>query len=75
MDLFTIEVEFVSGINQGQVRIFSNLSVIQVFDIHESFSLKILRESNIYVKANFKPLKRITIEEFIYNIWFVSILK
>lgn len=68
MDLFTIEVEFVSGINKGQVWTFSNLSIIQVFDIHESFSLKIIRESDIYVKANFKPLRRITIEDFIYNI-------
>lgn len=68
MDLFNVEVEFECGKDKGQVWIFCNLNLIQVLEIHESFSLRIIRESNIFVRRNQNQSKRIPIEELIYNI-------
>lgn len=68
MDLFIVEVEFNEGKNKGQVWKYCNLNLIQVLDLHESFSLSIIRESNIYVQMCLENSKRITIEELIFNI-------
>ena len=68
MDLFIVEVEFNEGKNKGQVWKYCNLNLIQVFDLHESFSLGIIRESNIYVQMCLENSKRITIEELIFNL-------
>jgi len=68
MDQFIVEVEFNEGKNKGQVWKYCNLNLIQVLDLHESFSLSIIRESNIYVQMCLENSKRITIEELIFNI-------
>lgn len=68
MDLYIVEVEFETGKNCGQIWKFCNLNLIQIFDLHESFSLSIIRESNIFVKMCHENSKRITIEELIYNV-------
>ena len=68
MDLFIVEVEFNEGKNKGQVWKYCNLNLIQVIDLHESFSLGLIRESNIYVQMCYKNSKRITIEELIFNL-------
>ena len=48
MDLFIVEVEFYTGKNCGQICKFYNLNFIQVFDLHESFSLSIIRKDVPY---------------------------
>lgn len=68
MDLFIVVVEFEAGKNLGQIWKFFNLNLIQVFELHESFSLRILRESNIYIHLNNEQSKRISIDEFIFNL-------
>ena len=68
MDLFIVEVEFNEGKNKGQVWKYCNLNLIQVLDLHESFSLCIIRETNIYVQMCLENSKRITIEELIFNL-------
>lgn len=68
MDLFIVEVEFNEGKYKGQVWKYCNLNLIQVLDLHESFSLSIIRESNIYVQMCLENSKRITIEELIFNL-------
>ena len=68
MDLFIVIVEFEAGKNLGQIWKFYNLNLIQVHELHESFSLRILRESNIYVHLNNEQSKRVSIDEFIFNL-------
>ena len=68
MDLFIVEVEFEAGKNLGQIWNFCNLNLIQVLDLHDSFSLSIIRESNIYVRMCHETSKRISIEELIFNL-------
>lgn len=68
MDLFIVEVEFEVGKNKGQVWKYCNLNLIQVLDLHESFSLSIIRESNIYVRMCHETSKRILIEELIFKL-------
>lgn len=68
MDLFIVEVEFNEGKNKGQVWKYSNLNLIQVLDLHDSFSLSIIRESNIFVQICLEDSKRIPIEELILNL-------
>lgn len=68
MDQFIVKVEFIEGKNNGQVWKYCYLNLIQVIDLHESFSLSIIRESNIYVQMCHENSKRITIEELIFNL-------
>lgn len=68
MDQFIVEVEFKTGKNYGQIWKFCNLDLIQVIDLHESFSLSIIRESNIFVQMCNINSKRIKIEELLFNI-------
>lgn len=68
MDLFIIEVEFVDGKNKGQVWKYCYLNLIQVLELHDSFSLSIIRESEIYVQMCLENSKRLTIEELLYNL-------
>ena len=68
MDLFIVEVEFNEGKNKGQVWKYCYLNFIQVIDLHESFSLSIIRDSNIYVEMCHENSKRITIEELIFKL-------
>lgn len=67
MELFIVEVEFLVGKNKGQVWKYYNLNIIQVHELHATFSLQMIRECNIFVKVNYEPSKRISIEEFIYH--------
>lgn len=67
MDLFIVEVEFQEGKNKGQIWKYFDLNIIQVNELHASFSLQIIRDSIIFVKVNYEPSKRISIEEFIYH--------
>lgn len=66
MDLFIVEVEFIKGIIKGQIWEYRNLNIIQVCELHETFPIQIIRGSNIYVKVNYEPSKRVSIEEFIF---------
>ena len=68
MDLFIVEVEFYDGRNKGQVWKYCNLNLIQVLDLHDSFSLSIIRESNIFVQICLEDSKRIPIEDLILNL-------
>jgi len=68
MDLFIVEVEFIVGKNIGQVWKYCNLNLFQVLDLHESFTLQILRESNIYIQLISESSKKISIEDFLFNI-------
>jgi len=68
MDLFIVEVEFVDGKNKGQVWKYCYLNLIQVLELHDSFSLSIIRESEIYVQMCLENSKRLTIEELLYNL-------
>lgn len=67
MELFIVEVEFLIGKNKGQVWKYYNLNIIQVYELHATFSLQMIQECNIFVKVNYEPSKRISIEEFIYH--------
>lgn len=67
MDLFIVEVEFHKGKNKGQVWKYPNLNIIQVCKLHEKFPIQIIYESRIFVKVNYEPSKRISIEEFIFH--------
>lgn len=68
MDLFIVEVEFNDGKNKGQVWKYCYLNLIQVLDLHDSFSLSIIRESNIFVQICLEDSKRIPIEDLILNL-------
>ena len=68
MDLFIVEVEFYDGKNKGQVWKYHNLNLIQVLDLHDSFSLNVIRESNIFVQICLEDSKRIPIEDLILNL-------
>lgn len=66
MELFTVEMEFIKGVNKGKTWEYHNLNIIQVCELHETLPIQIIRESNIFVKVNYEPSKRVSIEEFIF---------